>query len=53
MEADELALWQEAADSVYLEREARPCIDCPMAFMLEMRAEGRCNRDVDTGPAEA
>lgn len=46
MAADELALW--------LASEVRgggstPCVDCPLAFAAEMRAQGRCNgkpRDV-------
>lgn len=40
MTADELALWQR---DPYKHPVSVPCIDCPMAFAIEMRRQGCCN----------
>ena len=42
MSPDELALWRTGAANVR-SRASSPCVDCPMAFHLEMKAAGRCN----------
>ena len=46
MDAAEYALWSRA--NATLRCKGTPCHDCPMAFALTMRAEGRC----DGEPAE-
>ena len=43
MSGVELALWRVAAEAVYLERDARPCVDCPLSWARERRDEGECN----------
>ena len=48
MSAAELALWRVAAEAVYLERDARPCVDCPLSWARERRAEGICNGEPGT-----
>lgn len=42
MTVDEYAGW-DAANAVLSQRAASPCEDCPLAFHVEMLAEGRCN----------
>lgn len=44
MDADELAAWRTAnAKCNPRHRAPRPCFDCPVAFAVAMRLEGRCN----------
>ena len=42
MTADELAAWSEANERLRNPVKSA-CLDCPMAFALEMRAAGCCN----------
>lgn len=44
MDADEYALWRSTSVALpAAHRDLIPCDDCPLAFALEMRTEGRCN----------
>lgn len=45
MTPDELRLWQEAADVArgHKYTASSPCVDCPLSWARQMRAEGCCN----------